>query len=82
MVLHHVAAVKRLPVHNHRADYIFWSFGTNGLIPCEFENRVPLKLVLEAVCGQCYAITLLHMNRLNQTEYAIFVSLMCSDLHS
>ena len=22
-----VAAVKRLPVHRHSADYIFWSFG-------------------------------------------------------
>ena len=36
--------------------------------------------------GQCCTITLLHMNRLNKTESAIFVSLMCSllpkDLHS
>ena len=36
--------------------------------------------------GQCNTITFLHMNRLNQTESAIFVSLNCSllpkDLHS
>ena len=36
--------------------------------------------------GQCCKITFLYMNRLNKTEYAIFVSLMCSllpeDLHS
>ena len=35
--------------------------------------------------GQCCTITLLHMNRLNKTESAIFVSLMYSllqeDLH-
>ena len=28
--------------------------------------------------GQCCTNTLLHMNRLNKTESAIFVSLMCS----
>ena len=36
--------------------------------------------------GQCCTITLLYINRLNETEFAIFVSLMCSlppkDLHS
>ena len=48
-------------------------------------NRVPLKPVLG--CEQCCTITLLHMNRLNKIESAIFVSLMCSlfleeNLHS
>ena len=36
--------------------------------------------------GQCCTITLLHMKRLNKTESAVFVSLMCcllpEDLHS
>ena len=51
----------------------------------QFENRVPLKPVLGGR-EQCCTITLLHMNRLNKTESAIFGSLMCSllpeDLHS
>ena len=59
---------------------IFWSFGVIGFILSRFENRVPLKP------GQCCAIILLHMNRLNKNESAIFVSLMRSllpkDLHS
>ena len=55
------------------------------LIQSQFENRVPLKPVLERR-GQCCNITLLQMKRLNKVESAIFVSLMCSllpkDLHS
>ena len=46
LVLSHVTAVKHLPVLQHSADYIFWSFGIIGLILSQFENRVPLKLVL------------------------------------
>ena len=65
--------------------YIFWSFGITGLILSQFENRVPPKPVL-AGHEQCCTITLLYMNRLNKTESAIFVSLMCSllpdDIHS
>ena len=41
-----VVVVKCIPVHHQSADYIFWSFGVIGLIPSQFENRVPLKLVL------------------------------------
>ena len=47
----------------------------------QFENRDPLKSFAAAGargCGQCCTITLLHINRLNKTESAIFVSLMCS----
>ena len=43
------------------------------LILSRFENRVPLKPVLVS-----YTITLMHMNRLNITEFAIFVSLIIS----
>ena len=73
-------------VHHQSADYIFSGpFGIIGLILSQFENMVPLKPVLGGV-GQCSTITLLHMNRLNKTESAIFVSLVCfllpEDLHS
>ena len=72
-----VAAVKRLPMHHHSADYIFSGllvlFGI-GLILSQFENRV--LLVGSKGRGQCCTITLLHMNRLNKTESAIFVFLM------
>ena len=46
LMLCRVAAVKRLPVYHHSADYIFWSFGIIGLILSRFEDRVPLKPVL------------------------------------
>ena len=59
------------------------------LILSQFENIVPPKPVLRGMGGgrgRCCTIKLLHMNRLNKTEPAIFVSLMCSllpeDLHS
>ena len=56
-----------------------------GLILSQLENRIPLNPVLGGH-GQCCTITLLHMNRLNKTRSAIFISLMCSllpvDLHS
>ena len=41
-----MAAVKRLPVHHHSADYVFSVFWIIGLILSPFENRVPLKPVL------------------------------------
>ena len=43
LVLCRVAAVKRLPVHHHSADYNFWSFEIIVLIFNQFGNRVPLK---------------------------------------
>ena len=39
-------ARKRLPVHHHSEDYIFWSCPITGLTFSQFENRVPLKPVL------------------------------------
>ena len=49
LVLCHVRAVKRLPVHHHSADYIFWIFGLTGLILSLLENRIPLKPELGGV---------------------------------
>ena len=49
------------------------SFGILGLILSRFENTVPLKPVLGAG-----SVASLHNCRLNKTEFAIFVSLMCS----
>ena len=50
MVFGRVAAVKQLPVHHLSADYIFpGSFGIIELIPCQIENRLPLKPVLGGV---------------------------------
>ena len=49
-------------------------------------KRVLLKPASGRGLGQCCNITLLHMNRSNKTESAIFVSLVCSllseDFHS
>ena len=51
--------------------YIFWSFGIIGLIPSQFENRVPLKLVLGGVGSGAP----LHYctGTLYNTESAIFI---------
>ena len=89
-----VAAAKRLPVHHHSTDYMFsdplGSFGSFW---------VSLKIEFRWIrClgagggggrvdgGRCCSILFLHMNRLNKTESALFVSLMLSlfpkDLHS
>ena len=46
LVLCHVAAVKRLPVYQYSADYIFRSFGIIGLNLCQFENSVRMKSAL------------------------------------
>ena len=63
LVLCRVAVVKRLPVHHHSADYIFWSFGIVGFILSYFENKVLLKPVLGAWRPVLH-ISLLVMNRL------------------
>ena len=70
LVLCRMAAVKRLPVHHHSADYVFSVFWIIGLILSPFENRVLLKPVLGGGGGggggaQCCTITLRHMNRLS-----------------
>ena len=60
------------------------------LVNCPWNKIVHLHVKYLKIgtrgCGQCCTITLLHMNRLNKTESAIFVSLMCSllpeDLYS
>ena len=43
LMLCRVAAVKRLPVHHHSADYISWSFRITGFILSYYENRVLFK---------------------------------------
>ena len=48
-----------------------------GLIRSQFESGVPLGARGGGGRGQCYTITLLHMNGLDKTECPIFVSLMC-----
>ena len=79
LVLCRVAAVKSLPVHHHSAGYILFPLGS--LSPSGyFENRIPLKPVLEWGEGEgaAYAAsqtTVLLMKRLNQTESLIFVIL-------
>ena len=69
-----VAAVKHLPVHNHSADYIFMILLDHWGYILSFENRVPLKPVLGA--WLLMQISLPVMNRLNKTEFAIFISLI------
>ena len=60
-----VAAVKRLPIHHHSADYIFAGpLESFDLILSYFENRVPLKPVLVGNVASVH-ISLLIMNRLN-----------------
>ena len=49
LLLCRVAAVKRLPVYHHSADYIFWSFGIAGSILSQFEDKDPLKRMLRGV---------------------------------
>ena len=73
LVLCRVAAVKRLPIHQYSADYIFWSFRITGLIPSHFENRDPLKPLLGtwAVLHH-YIIT---HEQINKTKSAIFITL-------
>ena len=68
MVLCLVAPVKRLSVHHHSVDCIFWSFGMIELIVNHFENRVPLKPVLGA--WLLLYISLLVMNRLSKSEFS------------
>ena len=76
-----VTAVKRLPVHHHSADTIFWSFRIIGPILTQFENRVPPKPVLGGH-GQCCTVTLLHMYSLNKTEYFRFFDVFLASRES
>ena len=52
-----VAAVKRLPVYHHSADFIFWSFGTIEFILSHLKIRVPLKPVQGGVADVAHFIT-------------------------
>ena len=74
-----------LVLKSHYKVFIFWSFGIIGLIPIQFKNRVPLEPVLGGV-GSVAPLHSLNIKRLNKTESAMFVSLMCSflpeDIHS
>ena len=67
-----MAAVKRLPVHHHRADYIFISCGIIWAHSGYFENPVLHKPV-PAGANTASQTTLLHMNKI---ESPIFV-LLC-----
>ena len=64
-------------------NVVYWYFSycclIIGLILSQFENRVPLRPLLGGgrVRGQCCTITVLQMNRFNETEAASFVSLEC-----
>ena len=57
LVLCRMAAVKRLPVHHHTADYIFWSFGIIEFIQIYFSSRVWFKPVLEGVAVVAHCTT-------------------------
>ena len=76
LVLCHVAAVKRLPIHYRSADYIFWSFGIIEFIFRYFK----IEFHLDRCYGAWPALytSLLVMNRPNKTKFAIFISLMWS----
>ena len=67
----HMAAVKRLPILHHSADYIF-DWAHSGF----FENWTPrLRMVLRSVCSLANYILLANMLRLNEIESRIFVLL-------
>ena len=53
----HVAAVKRLSVSHHNADYIFYCFGIFRFILNYSENRVRPKPVLGGVASVTLVIT-------------------------
>ena len=57
-----------------------------GLIHSQFEDRVPLNPGLGGMGSVASLHLVLHMNRLNKTMSAIFISLMCyllpEDLYS
>ena len=57
LVLCRVAAVKRLPLRHHNADYSFWFFRIIGLIIGQFENRIFSEAGARGR-GQCCTITL------------------------
>ena len=62
---------KRLPVHHHRADYVFCSSEIIEFIYIQFKSRFLLNPVLEGVVGFAHYSTV--MNRLISAECAVFV---------
>ena len=67
-----MAAVKRLPVHHHCADFIFLSFGIIEFIFSHLKIRVPLKPVLGGVAGVAHYITGHEQTQLNRVCYFHF----------
>ena len=65
-------AVKRLLIHHHNADYIFWSFRITGFILSYPENRFLLKPVLWWVASVAHFITCYDQPQLNQVCYFHF----------
>ena len=82
LVLCRVVAVKRLPVHHHSADYIFWSYGIIEFISSYFENRVLLKPVLGGVASVACFTTDHEQTQLNRvcTFISLVYSLLPKDL--
>ena len=69
LVLCLMAAVKRLPVHHHCADYIFWPFGIIWFILSHFENKSLLEPVLGSVTNVAYFSTCHEQTQLNRVCY-------------
>ena len=66
-----MAAEKRLPVHHHSADYIFWSICITEFI----FSYLKIEFRLSRCLGTWPVLhtSLLVMNRLNTTEFAILL---------
>ena len=77
LVLCRMAAVKRLPVHHHCANYIFWLFGIIWFILSHFENKSLLEPVLGSVTNVAYFSTCHEQTQLNRVCY-FFVTLVNS----
>ena len=71
-----VAAVKRLPVHHHSADYIPWSFRITEFNLSYYENRVLFKPMVGDVASVVNLITGHEQTQLNRGCYFHF--LWCS----
>ena len=82
-----MAVVKRLPVHHHRADYIFWSFGINEFIQSHLKKLSLAKADAKGRACLSRFITGHEQTRLNHVLYFLFFSLFlaskgpaCSEL--